>query len=170
MSSKTNNQEISDQDLAPVYKFFSRGNYKEALSLLDNLIQNFPNNGTIKNKIYSPLKLWVWVVCAMWTGLPAIHMTRLNITDTAKNLVCTFIYTILYKKLVWFLKKEGNISNSLQWLWCQLTPFCSLSNPYILKGLKSNNVQLSIKTFNSNFRTGFFCHIKKIFTCFIKVM
>jgi len=77
-------------------------------------IQNFPNNGTIKNKIYSPLKLWVWVVCAMWTGLPAIHMTRLNITDTAKNLVCTFIYTILYKKLVWFLKKEGNISNSLQ--------------------------------------------------------
>ena len=59
MSSKTNNQEISDQDLAPVYKFFSRGNYKEALSLLDNLIQNFPNNDllyTLGGNCYSNLK------------------------------------------------------------------------------------------------------------------
>ena len=59
MSSKTNNQEISDQDLAPVYKLFSRGNYKEALSLLDNLTQNFPNNDllyTLGGNCYSNLK------------------------------------------------------------------------------------------------------------------
>jgi len=59
MSSKTNNQEISDQDLAPVYKLFSKGNYKEALSLLDNLAQNFPNNYflyTLGGNCYANLK------------------------------------------------------------------------------------------------------------------
>ena len=59
MSSKTNNQEISDQDLAPVYKLFSKGNYKEALLLLDNLTQNFPNNDllyTLGGNCYSNLK------------------------------------------------------------------------------------------------------------------
>ena len=59
MTSNENILKASEDDLAPVYKLFSRGNYKEALSLLDNLTQNFPNNDllyTLGGNCYSNLK------------------------------------------------------------------------------------------------------------------
>jgi len=44
MSSNINNVELSYDDLIPVYKLTSDGNFKEALSILDILSQKFPDN------------------------------------------------------------------------------------------------------------------------------
>ena len=44
MSSNINNVELSYDDLTPVYKLISVGDFKQALSILDILSQKFPDN------------------------------------------------------------------------------------------------------------------------------
>ena len=44
MPSEIENDELSFDNLTPIYNLFSKGKYKEALSSLDTLSQKFPNN------------------------------------------------------------------------------------------------------------------------------
>jgi len=57
--SNLNNLKASEEQLAPVYKLYLDGHYKEALSALDNLTQDFPNDSilfTIGGDCYLLLK------------------------------------------------------------------------------------------------------------------
>jgi len=59
MPANKNNLIALKEDLEPVIKLYSKGNYKEALSVLDNLSQDFPNDPTlfiIGGDCYSALK------------------------------------------------------------------------------------------------------------------
>ena len=61
MAANENNLTASDDHLSPVYKLYLKGDYKEALSILDNLTQDFPNDSrlfSIGGDCYVPLNLY----------------------------------------------------------------------------------------------------------------
>tara|TARA_B100000795_G_scaffold262361_1_gene240206 strand:- start:2683 stop:4074 length:1392 start_codon:yes stop_codon:yes gene_type:complete len=104
-------QEILNAALKPIYKLYSDGSYKEALSALDKLIQEFPNNNflyTMGGDCYSNLKQYKLAIACYDEALKS---SLDNSVDTFCNKSNALIELQKYEEAIACAKKAIEIKN-----------------------------------------------------------